>query len=209
MNNQYIYPDVSFISKHSPGKEPWLNFGSTRMEYERWAPHICGICCIKMIGDTLGLTNNESLHSLTMECFNGKGFILDGRGEIAGAFHHPLLRLLTSRGLNGEVLGNIEIDTILRAIDLGDYVILSVDLVKINSSLNGSHLVLIYGYDDNLKEFILHDCSNVISSNGRGVKLKINELDRISNGKGLVIYKSQYPRKLFSVKPDAEDNLSL
>jgi hypothetical protein len=42
----------------------------------------------------------------------------------------------------------------------GRFVILSVDLAKVDRDLRGGHLILIYAHDDAACEVLLHDCSS-------------------------------------------------
>jgi hypothetical protein len=67
-----------------------------------------------------------------------------------------------------------------------EYAILSIDIAKVNPSMHGGHLVLVYGYDETSNEFLLHDCSSVVCQDGRGVKISIDALERISNNRGLI-----------------------
>ena len=54
--------------------QPWVVFGSTKELYDYWIPHVCGICCLKMVGDTLGKTSSYTLYALTMMCLERGGF---------------------------------------------------------------------------------------------------------------------------------------
>lgn len=71
-----------------------MRFGApNKNEYEKWSPQVCGICCLKMIGDAYGSTSNISLYQLAMACKQKGGFKEFPGGEIQGVFYKPLLEL--------------------------------------------------------------------------------------------------------------------
>ena len=166
--------------------EPWVIFGSSQLEYQRWIPEICGICCLKMIGDTIGVTNELSLYELTMMAVANGTFIMSEHGTIQGAFHYPLAELAERLGMRCRVMRPLDIDEITKALAQGMYAILSIDTARVDSSLRGGHLVLIYGYDEPTDSFLLHDCSSMMQPDGRGVRISMRALAGISNNKGLV-----------------------
>lgn len=183
-----IREDVVYVPKRdSENPKPWIKYGATRDQYEQWVPHTCGICCLKTVGDTLGKTNGMTLYDLTMECLQLGGFRAMPNGEILGVYHHPLAQLARDLGMNAKVRNALPSSAIINEVQRGHFVILSVDLSKLGSKLDGGHLVTIYGYDRSTDEFILHDSSSVLKPNGNGVHIKRAELNRLSNRRGLVI----------------------
>jgi hypothetical protein len=179
-------PEPEYVPKVRPGDPlPWLSFGSAKDEYERWVPEICGICCLKMIGDTVGTTRHQSLYQLTMMAVENGTFTIGEAGRIHGAYHKPLSELAQTFGIPCEVAANLTTARIRREIGNGRYAILSVDLGKVDSALRGGHLVLVYAHDG-VGEFLLHDCSSVLRQNGRAVKVTWSELENMSNRKGLI-----------------------
>ena len=183
--------DVTFISKKTNESIPWVKFGcDTQEEYEKWLPHICGICCLKMIGDTVNKTSQLSLYQLTLKCLSKGGFKTLDDGRIEGVFHYPLLQLAVELGLSGEVKRCIDTNQIIESVMNNRFVILSVDLKKIDAHLVGSHLLLIYGYQILDNKFILHDTSAILSKTGQAVLISGTYLEKISNKKGLIIWDS-------------------
>ena len=167
---------------------PWIRFGSTKEEYERWIPEVCGICCLKMIGDTAGQTRDLSLYMLTMKAVKNGTFTVDpATGKINGAYHYPLAELIKEFGLRCQVIRNLTMPRLLDALAKERYVILSIDLAKVNSGFGGGHLVLIYGYDKDNDEVIMHDCASVLKQDGCGVRISIPMLEVLSNRKGLIV----------------------
>ena len=180
-------PAPVYVPKRRPGDaEPWIAFGSGRLEYQRWIPEICGICCLKMVGDTIGVTNNLSLYQLTMMAAANGTFIVSEHGTIQGAFHHPLAELAERLGIHCRVMRKLGIGEISGALAQGMYAILSIDAAGVDSSRQGGHLVLVYGYDEPAGSFLLHDCSSMMRPDGCAVSISANALAGISNNKGLV-----------------------
>lgn len=177
-----------YVPKRQAGAtEPWIEFGSDPPEYERWIPEVCGICCLKMAGDTIGVTNDLTLYRLTMMAVANGTFVENADGTIRGAFHYPLAELAGHLGMCCRVMERLGISEIMAALAQGMYAILSIDLARVDSSLHGGHLVLIYGYDESADSFMLHDCSSIMQEDGRGVSISAQALAGISNNKGLVV----------------------
>ena len=184
---------IKYVSKISDGnKKPWLQFGApNKHEYEKWSPEICGICCLKMIGDTFGSTSNASLYQLTMECKQKGGFKELPTGEIQGVFHRPLLDLAKSHGLDGNIEGHLNLEKIIAAIQDGRLVILSLNKSKVNPKLKGGHLVLIHAYDAESATFLINDPEPILAENGQSVEVNSDKLEEISNKKGLIIWQGE------------------
>jgi hypothetical protein len=183
----YLPPVPVYVPKRRPDDtEPWIAFGSGPLEYQRWIPEICGICCLKMVGDTIGVTSNLSLYQLTMMATANGTFIVSEHGAIQGAFHYPLAELAESLGIRCRVMRTLGSGEITGALAKGMYAILSIDAARVDSSRQGGHLVLVYGYDETTGSFLLHDCSSMMRPDGCGVSISADALARISNNKGLV-----------------------
>jgi hypothetical protein len=180
-------PVPVYVPKRQPDDTaPWIAFGSGPLEYQRWIPEICGICCLKMVGDTIGVTSDLSLYDLTMMALENGTFTVSEHGTIQGAFHHPLAELAERLGIRCRVLGALGISEIMGALAQGKYVILSINAARVDSSLEGGHLVLVYGYDARAGCFLLHDCSSIMQPDGCGVSISEHAMACISNNKGLV-----------------------
>ena len=167
--------------------EPWTSFGSDRLSYEKWIPEVCGICCLKMVGDTFGVTNSVTLFEITGMAIANGTFVIGLDGVVAGAYHRPLAELFESFGFACELVRVLDTPRLLDALREGSYAILSIDMSKLVPGKVSGHLVLVYGHDDESDEFLLHDCSSVIQPDGRGVRLNRTTLESFSNRKGLIV----------------------
>src|SRR5438445_12876190 len=68
---------IQFVRKRPEGSEPWVQAGfPSSLEWEIWSPHICGICCVKMLADTFK-SDSPSIYSLTSRCYELGGFRMD------------------------------------------------------------------------------------------------------------------------------------
>jgi len=184
---------VEYIPKsYDNFDEPWIVFGApNREEYEKWSPQVCGVCCLKMIGDAYGSTSNISLYQLTMECKQRDGFRELPTGEIQGVFHKPLLDLAQSYGLSGSIEGNLDFEKLTTALQNGRLVILSLDKSKVNPKYKGGHLVLVHAYEPESETFLVNDPEPVLAEDGRNVKVGSDRLEEISNKKGLIIWQGE------------------
>lgn len=110
-------------------------------------------------------------------------------GKILGAYHKPLARLVQSLGLQGEVERHLTTQLLIRRLDNGHLVMLSVDRSKINSQLSGGHLMLVHSYDPQSEIFVDHDSDSILADNGEDVEIQRKYLDKISNRKGISLKK--------------------
>jgi hypothetical protein len=181
---------VEFVPKRYDDQDtPWQPFGAPNEdEYRKWSPEVCGICCLKMIGDSLGLTSSISLYELTMRCKDEGGFRELADGEIQGVFHRPLLEVAKSYGLAGKVVGRLTINKIKDSLKKERFIILSINKSKISPQLKGGHLILVHSYDPKVETFVVHDSELLLSESGENIELSAVRLEEISNNKGLIIW---------------------
>ena len=139
-----------------------------------------------MVGDTIGVTSNLSLYQLTMMAVANGTFVVGEHGTIQGAFHYPLAELAERLGMRCRVRRTLGIGEVTEALAQGMYAILSINAARVDSSRQGGHLVLVYGYDERADSFLLHDSSSMMRADGCGVSVSAGALANISNNKGLV-----------------------
>ncbi|MDQ3099645.1 MAG: C39 family peptidase [bacterium] len=182
--------EVVFIPKRLPDEiQSQRVFGApSSEEYLKWVPEVCGICCLKSTGDTLGKTRHLSLYDLTMLSLEYGAFKISGDDTIEGIFHKPLLRLANSLGIGGEVRRSITEQNLMQAVASGNFVILSIELRKLKPDLSGSHLLLVYDFDATTSEFIVHDSAALLSETGESAHVPVALLNHLSNNKGLFLW---------------------
>jgi hypothetical protein len=181
---QFDPRQIPFVPKRPVGPEPWREFGASRADFEKWAPHICGIACARSL--ILGAYGYApSLWKLTEEACRLEVFRESVDGEIRGAYHKPLAALLMRYGLRSEIFSGYSLRAIRQAID--NYVLLlSVDLTRVSPELRGSHLVLVLAMEGE-HNFIVQDNANVLAVSGDSCLISEAFLDQISRGQGIRI----------------------
>jgi len=140
-----------------------------------------------MLTDTFG-PHSQTLYSLLARCRELGGFEGDEAHGIRGVFHRPLLELARELGFEGTVEGRLSIDVLRRAVESGKLALLSIDLARVRGGLSGGHLLLVHAYDGESKEFLLHDCSEVLANPGENARVPEAVLEGISNRKGLIVW---------------------
>lgn len=155
----------------------------TEHEFKTWVPEICGVCCLKMVGDTAGKTNSLTLWQLTKHCIDAGVFVVDGK-EIRGAYHKPLLAVARSLGLVGRRVRFLPGWRLRWVLWRGLTPILSIDLDKLDPPRGGGHLIVVVGYKEG--DFFVHDPSSVLAKNGEAARISTATLDTISNKRGFV-----------------------
>ena len=182
---------VKYISKSCrESNSPQQAFGAPNMKvYLKWYPEVCGICCLKMVGDTLNKTNHASLYQLTMQGLNIGVYKEQDDGSIQGAFHKPLINLAKEYGIKGNLEKRLSSKRIIELIEQHKFPILSVDRQKINPQLTpGGHLILIHTWDQNKNAFLIHDPEPLLADNGENITITLDLLDLISNHKGFSLW---------------------
>lgn len=156
----------------------------------KWTTHICSICCLKSAGDYFEVSQDKSLYQLTMDALEAGVFRQDKEtGEILGAYHVPLVELAESLGLHGKVERRLTLRRLINLLSGGSLVMLSVDKSKIDSQLNGGHLILVHSYDPDTETFIVHDSEPVLADDGENIEIERTYLDKISNKRGISLNK--------------------
>ncbi len=90
-------------------------------------------------------------------------------------------------GLKGLVAPFMTIEDISYLVKKNIFVMLSIDLYKLTKDIQGSHLILIHKVDGN--KIYLNDSSNLFDGKGDNIIITSEELDKISNKKGILLWK--------------------
>ncbi len=143
-----------------------------------------------MIGDYFEKTKQVSLWQLLTTCRKFDGF-KDKNGERVGVFHQALVKTARENGFSGKIIKNVSPEKLIELLKKNYLVILSVDKNKIDEKLTGGHLMLVLDYLEEEKTFLVNDPDPLLAKNGQEVKLSKNELEKISNEKGIAFSESQ------------------
>ena len=173
-----------FVSKRPAGEAPWVTFGCDCDTYEKWVPRVCAMACAQSL--ILGLKDQSpSLWELTQEAQTLGVYKTDKASAPKGAFHHPLAKQLGRHGFAARVFAGSGVDDLQLFLAAGNVLILSIDLMKLPTPQQGSHLILVYGYSEPANTFFLHDNASVIRPHGKAIEITAEELGSLSNGRGL------------------------
>lgn len=181
--------NIEYYRKQPNIDNPQQEFGAPSVEeYDKWSPNVCSICCLKSIGDYFEVTQDKSLYQLTMDALATGVFKEDEEtGEILGAYHVPLVELVQSLGLHGKVERRLTLRRLIKLLNDGSLVMLSVDKSKIDSQLSGGHLILVHSYDSDTETFVVHDSEPILADDGEDIEIKKKRLDEISNKRGISV----------------------
>lgn len=182
---------MSFLNiRYIPKPDTVGDFGcDTKGQLTLWRPEICGVCCLKMIGDTKRRTLGLSLWQLTQKCIDQGAFKVDNKtGVIDGIFHYPMMKVAHDLGLHGVVLPRLPLGLIKFLLLLHIAPILSIDLHKLDAKYEAGHLVVMVGYNKKDKAFVVHDPSSVLAKSGKFAHINVQTLKRITNNRGMVLF---------------------
>jgi len=90
-------------------------------------------------------------------------------------------------GLKGLVAPFMTIEDISYLVKKNIFVMLSIDLYKLTKDIQGSHLILIHKVDGN--KIYINNSSNLFDDKGDNIIKTAEELDKISNKKGILLWK--------------------
>lgn len=178
---------IPYVSKNTAAAAG--DFGGTTADYDFWRPHMCGVCCVKSIGDALGVTTGTTLFDLIKLCVEHEVYRFDDAGDIRGAYHYPLCDLLRTRiGVPAHVAPDLSTAIVKHQLAQGKAIILSVDLGKsAHRRAPVTHLVTVYAHDPVCDTYTLHDCSSAIVADGCAAVVPARYLSMLSNRRGLVV----------------------
>jgi len=163
-------------------------FGSTsKKEFLKWIPEICGVCCFKMVGDSKGKTNKRTLWELTQESVQVGAFRQLPDGKIEGIFYKPLVKLAAKYKMHGKIYRWLPLVLVRLLLRQDHTPILSIDLSRLDKKYEAGHLIVIVGYDKKNKEFIVHDPSSVLDVPGEFIHISQKKLRHSSNRRGMVL----------------------
>jgi hypothetical protein len=180
---------MGFINvKYIPKPDTVAAFGcDTKEQLKLWRPEICGVCCLKMIGDTKNRTTKLSPWQLTQACLE-QGAFKAKSGKIQGIYHRPMVEVARAFGLHGFTLPRVSLLLARFLLMLRITPIMSIDLHKFNPKYEVGHLIVIVGYDSKGKAYIIHDPSSVLATPGKFARLSSRTLRSISNNRGVVLF---------------------
>lgn len=191
--SQWESPDLAtrFIADAGAlAEDPnWRSSGARdRDEYARWANHVCGMACVKMliaartgrVWPILELARGATAH----------GAYVESGDDIRGLIYAPCVDYLRmAHGIESEVVTGIQADDLPRLMARAAFFIASVHpwirTPERAPPKRGGHLVLVTAADDDGIRF--HNPSGDSPATSADVRLDLVGFDRFFAGRGLAI----------------------
>ncbi|WP_010626888.1 C39 family peptidase [Halomonas sp. KM-1] len=189
VSNERI-PDLLAGRLHAVDDPRWAESGAPSAEaYARWASHICGMACTKMLLEEL-CGERATLFELLERCREVGGYVVSEAG-IKGLYYRPLVQLLRERhALQAEVVEHVEAERLAGWLDEGHRVIASVHpsirTPEQDPPQRGGHLVYLFGRDESGR-LRFHNPSGLPGANQADARLAPAVFERFFAGRGILI----------------------
>lgn len=183
-------PDLLAGRLHAADDPRWAESGAPSAEaYARWASHICGMACTKMLLEELR-GERATLFELLERCREVGGYVVSEAG-FKGLYYRPLVQLLRERNaLEAEVVEHVEAERIAEWLDEGHRVIASVHpsirTPEQDPPQRGGHLVYLFGRDESGR-LRFHNPSGLPGVNQADARLAPAVFERFFAGRGILI----------------------
>ncbi|MCE8021363.1 hypothetical protein HOP51_14775 [Halomonas sp. MCCC 1A11036] len=168
----------------------WVESGAPSAEvYARWASHICGMACTKMLLEELK-GERATLFELLERCREAGGYVVSEAG-IKGLYYRPLVQLLRERhALEAEVVEHVGAERLVDWLDQGHRVIASVHpsirTPEQDPPQRGGHLVYLFGRDESGR-LRFHNPSGLPGANQADARLEPSVFGRFFAGRGILV----------------------
>lgn len=169
----------------------WRSSGAqTIEEYSRWAGHVCGMACLKMILAARTGTVVPTLE-LARQCTEAGGYVVDpDTGRIRGLIYAPLVGLLRERyGISAAVLIGLTAVDLPSIMQTAEFFIASVHHAirwpEQAAPGRGGHLVLVTAATS--EGITFHNPSGHDPASQEGVTLPLPIFDGFFAGRGIRI----------------------
>mgnify|MGYP005655831087 FL=1 len=168
----------------------WVRSGAPSVdEYAKWAGHLCGIACLRMILASY-CDVVPPAYSLAMQAKEW-GAYTEQSGDIRGLIYQPLVEMVQAEyGLQASVFQGESVEALLELKQRSDFVIASVHhsirTPEILPPKKGGHLVLIHGTTAK-SSFVLHNPSGHTPAAQENAVVSSHAFDKFFAGRGITI----------------------
>lgn len=168
----------------------WATSGAVSLEeYAKWANHICGMACLKMILAARTGKAHETLKLARMALDYGAYRLKDG--SIHGLIYAPFVEMVSKEfGIDAEVVTNVSTQNIPDILEEKALFIASVHPFirwpKRPPPQKGGHLVLVTHSD--ARGLLFHNPSGHDETSQQDVLLDLNTFDHFFAGRGIKIH---------------------
>ncbi len=182
----------AFISgKENAENDPlWESSGAkTPKEYAKWAGHLCGMACLKMI---LACRSGKIAPTveLAKSCRKYGGYKTALMGNIKGLYYKPFTDFVREEfGLRADVCAHFPIEQARDAVNEGGFFIASVHpsirTPEIIPPAKGGHLVLLFRNENSPDKLMFHNPSGFTKSRQEYVEMDIEAFDKFYAARGI------------------------
>lgn len=177
---------AEFLAGRDAATDPrWADSGAeSPAEYARWAHHLCGMACLRMVLAARG--EAHSIHALRRAVQALGGYVEQPDGDIRGLIYAGAVAWLMARGIPARIV----LDEPMPALGPGAFYIASVH-PRIRTPdqappQRGGHLVLVFGTDE-AGRLRFHNPSGHDDATRRDARLRPAEFARYHAGRGILI----------------------
>ncbi|MBR0650793.1 hypothetical protein GXW78_14045 [Roseomonas terrae] len=158
-------------------------------DYERWADHLCGVACLRMVLAARGIVPPRAF-DLARELTSRGGYVLQRDGGIRGLIYAPAAAWLQQTyGIPATVRIDVPAAAISAQVSGRGMFIASVHpsirQPSIEPPSRGGHLVLVFAAADGALRF--HNPSGDTPASRQDVRLPVSAFDRFYAGRGIAL----------------------
>ncbi|MBM3627180.1 MAG: hypothetical protein FJX21_05105 [Alphaproteobacteria bacterium] len=158
-------------------------------EYARWAHHVCGMACVRMVLAARGLGAPPILELARAATARG-AYVEEAGGAIRGMVYAPCVAWLREDwGIEAEVVVGIDAHGIVRAMERAEFLIASVHpsirAPDAPPPRRGGHLVLVL--EAGPDAIVFHNPSGFDAATRCGARLAPAKFDRFFAGRAIAI----------------------
>jgi hypothetical protein len=177
---------AGFLAGRDAATDPrWAESGAADVaEYARWADHLCGMACLRMVMAARG--EALRIHDLRRAVQALGGYVEEADGTIRGLIYAGAVAWLEARGVPARIL----LDAPLPALAPGQFYLASVHpLIRtpdVAPPRRGGHLVLVFGTDAEGR-LRFHNPSGHDRAAQRDVRLRPEQFQRYHADRGILV----------------------
>ncbi len=186
----------AFLAGGDAAADPlWARSGAeTAAEYARWAEHLCGVACLRMVFSARGL--DLSAFDV-MRALRARGGYVEGAdGAIRGLIYAPAVAWLAeAHGIAARIILDLDASAIPALLDEGMFIASvhpAIRAAEGPSPGRGGHLVLVHGVaaDGGL---VLHNPSGDRAETQANARVAIADFARFFAGRGILVAHAEQP----------------
>ncbi|MDB5382653.1 MAG: hypothetical protein JWO26_2285 [Rhodospirillales bacterium] len=191
----------AFLAGGDAVQDPlWHRSGAeTAQEYARWAEHLCGVACLRMVLAARGV--EVSAFDVMRALRHRGGYVEAKNGSIQGLIYAPAVEwLATAHGIEARIILDLEAAAIPALLDEGLFIASVHPAIRAPEAASpgrGGHLVLVHGVTAH-GELVLHNPSGDCAGNQVDAQVAIADFRRFFAGRGILV---THPARLGCLSP--------